>query len=207
MCECHCDEFDVARIGEEVEDFAASAFAEGKIKDEIKLSDYKGKWVVLFFYPADFTFVCPTELTGVAKVYDQIREMGGEVLAISTDSHFVHMMWNEYELSKMVDGGLPYPMLYDADGRIGRYYQVYNEQSGMDIRGTFIIDPDGVLQAQEVFATNVGRSAKELLRQLSAFKFSRENGGVIPCDWQPGDEVMNPGDDLVGHVHDKFSSK
>ncbi len=207
MCDCHCDDYAVARIGEEVEDFAASAFAGGKLHDSLKLSEYKGKWVVLFFYPADFTFVCPTELTGVAKVYDQIKEMGAEVLSISTDSHFVHMMWNEYELSKMVAGGLPYPMLYDADGRIGRYFQVYNEVSGMDLRGTFIIDPDGVLQAQEVFATNVGRSAKELVRQLAAFKFSRDNGGVIPCDWQPGEAAMKPSEDLVGHVYEKFEGK
>lgn len=194
------------QIGKEAPGFKVSAFADGEFK-EIGLEEYKGKWVVLFFYPADFTFVCPTELVGVANKYEDLKKLDAEVLAISTDSHFVHMMWQEHELSKMVEGGLPFPMLYDAGGRIGKDYNVYDKKSGMDIRGTFLIDPDGVLQASEIFATNVGRSAEELHRRLQAFKFSRDNGGVVPCDWHPGDEVLAPGEELVGKVYENWHSK
>ncbi|MBZ0265530.1 peroxiredoxin [bacterium] len=192
------------RIGQNAPDFKVSAYADGTFKD-VKLEDYRGKWVVLFFYPADFTFVCPTELVGVAKQYENLKKMDVEVLAVSTDSHFVHMVWQETELSKMVEGGLPFPMLYDAGGRIGQAYNVYDEDSGMDIRGTFIIDPDGVLQASEVLATNVGRSAQELVRKISAFQVSRESGGVIPCDWHPGEKTLKPGQELVGKVYQSYT--
>lgn len=114
------------QIGKEAPGFKVSAFADGEFK-EIGLEEYKGKWVVLFFYPADFTFVCPTELVGVANKYEDLKKLDAEVLAISTDSHFVHMMWQEHELSKMVEGGLPFPMLYDAGGRIGKDYNVYDK--------------------------------------------------------------------------------
>jgi alkyl hydroperoxide reductase subunit AhpC len=139
----------------------------------IKLSDYRGKWVVLCFYPGDFTFVWPTELTAVAVKYPEIQKMGAEILAVSTDSRFSHKIWQAEELSRMVEKGLPYPMLSDPGGAIGKVYGVYDEASGVDFRGRFLIDPDGVIQAMEVLTPPVGRHVAELTRQLKAFQHVR----------------------------------
>ncbi|MBD3166202.1 redoxin domain-containing protein [bacterium] len=186
--------------------FEAMAHVKNNTESEhksVKLSDYKGKWVVLFFYPADFTFVCPTELVAVAKHYDTLKSKNTEVLSISTDTHFTHQMWNEVELSKMIEGGLPYPMLWDKAGEIGRLYGVYDEEAGMDMRGAFIIDPDGILQSIMVTSPGVGRSAKELLRQLDAYQYTYENTGkVVPSDWEEGGQTLDPSLKLVGHVCD-----
>ncbi len=126
--------------------------------------------------------------------------MGAEVLAVSTDSRFTHKIWQTDELSKMVKGGVPYPMLSDAGGRIGQVYGVYDDASGVDIRGRFIIDPDGVIQAQEVLTPSVGRNPSELLRQLAAFELVRETSKATPSGWQPGRPTLTPGPDLVGNV-------
>ncbi len=119
---------------------------------------------------------------------------------MSTDSRFVHKMWQEQELSKMVDGGVPYPMLSDAGGKIGRIYGVYDEDAGVDIRGRFIIDPDFVIRAMEVLTPEVGRNPEELLRQIKAFQHVRATGEVTPSGWQPGEGTLTPGPDLVGRV-------
>ncbi len=126
--------------------------------------------------------------------------MGVEVLAMSVDSHFAHKIWQEEELSKMVDGGVPYPMLSDRGGKIGAVYGVYDEAAGVDIRGRFIIDPDGVIQAMEVLTPSVGRNPTELVRQVKAFQLVRETGEATPSGWQPGDLTLKPGPDLVGKV-------
>jgi peroxiredoxin (alkyl hydroperoxide reductase subunit C) len=126
--------------------------------------------------------------------------MGVEVLSVSTNSHFVHKIWQEEELSKMVPDGVPYPMLSDAGGRIGRVYGVYDEEAGVDIRGRFLIDPDGVIQAMEVLTPPVGRSVMELIRQVQAFQHVRETGEVTPSGWKPGKTTLKPGPDLVGKV-------
>jgi len=126
--------------------------------------------------------------------------MGVEVLSISTDSRFSHKIWQEEELSKMVDGGVPYPMLSDAGGNIGKVYGVYDEAGGVNIRGRFIIDPDGVIQAMEVLTPSVGRNVAELIRQIKAFQYVRETGEVTPSGWQPGKQALKPGIDLVGKV-------
>jgi alkyl hydroperoxide reductase subunit AhpC len=126
------------------------------------------------------------------------------VLAISTDSHFVHKVWQEHELSKMVPGGVPYPMLSDAGGRIGREYGVYDEAAGVDVRGRFLIDPDGVIQALEVLAPAVGRNVGEMIRQIRAFQHVRKTGQVTPADWQPGKPALVPGAALAGHVHEAW---
>ncbi len=180
-------------------DFQATAFAEGGYK-ELRLSDYRGRWVVLFFYPGDYTFVCPTELTDLATHHEELRSLGVELLAISTDSHHVHRAWQEAELSRMVPGGLPFPMLADAHGRIGSLYGVHNEEAGVDLRGSFIVDPDGVLQAMEIVAPAVGRSSSELIRRIMAFQHARETGEVTPCGWTPGQATLKPGAALVGKV-------
>lgn len=119
---------------------------------------------------------------------------------MSTDSRFTHKMWNEGELSKMVDGGIPYPMLSDAGGRIGTVYGVYEPAAGVDIRGRFIIDPDGVIQGMEVLTPEVGRNISETIRQVKAFQHVRETGEATPSGWQPGKTTLKPGPDLVGRV-------
>lgn len=122
------------------------------------------------------------------------------VISLSTDSHFTHKIWHEEELSKMVDGGIPWPMASDAGGRIGKVYGVYDEESGVDIRGRFLIDPDGVIQAMEVMTPPVGRNIGELIRQVQAFQHVRETGEVTPAGWTPGKPTLTPGPNLVGKV-------
>ena len=122
------------------------------------------------------------------------------MLSMSTDSRFTHKIWNEEELSKMVEGGIPYPMLSDQGGRIGTVYGVYDEAAGVDIRGRFIIDPDGVIQAMEVLTPTVGRNVGELIRQVKAFQHVRATGEATPSGWQPGKTTLKPGPDLVGKV-------
>jgi peroxiredoxin (alkyl hydroperoxide reductase subunit C) len=129
-----------------------------------------------------------------------LKELGVEVLSISTDSRFTHKIWNEAELSKMVDGGIPFPMLSDQGGRIGTVYGVYEEAAGVNIRGRFIIDPDGVIQAMEVLTPSVGRNISETIRQLKAFQHVRSTGEATPSGWQPGKTTLKPGPDLVGKV-------
>jgi len=125
-----------------------------------------------------------------------------EVLSISVDSVFVHKIWDEEELSKMVDGGIPFPMISDGGGRLGEMYGVYSEAAGVDIRGRFIIDPDGVIQAMEVMTPPVGRNIMETIRQVKAFQLVRETEAkeVCPAEWEPGKTTLNPGPDLVGKV-------
>ena len=123
-----------------------------------------------------------------------------QVLSVSTDSRFTHKMWNEMELSKMVKGGIPFPMLSDQGGRIGTVYGVYEEAAGVNIRGRFIIDPDGIIQAMEVMTPSVGRNMKETIRQVKAFQHVRQTGEVTPAEWEPGKPTLTPGPDLVGRV-------
>jgi alkyl hydroperoxide reductase subunit AhpC len=119
---------------------------------------------------------------------------------MSTDSRFTHKIWNEVELSKMVEGGIPYPMLSDQGGRIGTLYGVYDEAAGVDIRGRFLIDPDGVIQGMEVLTPSVGRNPDELIRQIQAFQHVRATGEVMPSGWTPGETTLTPGPDLAGNV-------
>lgn len=129
-----------------------------------------------------------------------MKKIGVQSLSVSVDSRFVHKIWQEEELSKMVDGGVPFPMLSDPGGRVGRIYGVYDEAAGVNIRGRFLIDPDGVIQAMEILAPPVGRSVKELFRQIQAFQHVRETGEVMPAGWEPGKTTLKPGPDLVGKV-------
>lgn len=139
-------------------------------------------------------------MAAVAAIYDQFKALGTEVLSVSTDSRFVHKIWQEEELSKMVEGGVPFPMLSDGGGRIGTVYGVYDELAGVDIRGRFIIDPDGIIRATEVLTPEVGRNPEELIRQVKAFQHVRATGEVTPSGWQPGQVTLKPGPDLVGKV-------
>lgn len=141
-------------------------------------------------------------MSAVAVKYPELQDLGVEVLSVSVDSRFTHKIWNEVELSKMVDGGIPFPMLSDQSGSIGKVYGVYNEAAGVNIRGRFIIDPDGVVQAMEVLTPPVGRNTEELFRQVQAFQHVRETGGAeaTPSGWKPGAKTLKPNPDLAGKV-------
>ena len=139
-------------------------------------------------------------MTAVAAKYNELKDLGVQVLSMSTDSRFTHKIWQEEELSKMVPGGVPYPMLSDASGRIGQVYGVYDETGGVDIRGRFLIDPDGIIQAMEVMTPPVGRNFAELIRQVQAFQHVRKTGEATPAGWRPGKLTLKPGPNLVGKV-------
>jgi NADH-dependent peroxiredoxin subunit C len=185
------------KVGEKIPNMSLKAYHNNNIID-ITLKDYEGKWLILFFYPADFTFVCPTELEEMAAHYDAFTKEGAEILSVSTDTHWVHKAWHdESEAIKKIQ----FPMVADPTGALSRAFGVYIEKEGVALRGSFLIDPEGVLQAMEVHADGVGRSAKELLRKFQAAKFVAEHGGqVCPAAWQPGDDTLEPGLDLVGKI-------
>jgi peroxiredoxin (alkyl hydroperoxide reductase subunit C) len=139
-------------------------------------------------------------LSAVAVKYEELTSLGVQILSMSADSRFVHKIWQEEELSKMVKGGIPFPMLTDAGGRIGAAYGVYDEEAGVNIRGRFLIDPDGIIQAMEVLTPPVGRNIAEMIRQVKAFRHVRTTGEATPSGWQPGKPTLKPGPDLVGKV-------
>ena len=139
-------------------------------------------------------------MSAVAVKYEELKSLGVQVLSMSADSRFVHKIWQEEELSKMVKGGIPFPMLTDAGGKIGAAYGVYDEEAGVNIRGRFLIDPDGVIQAMEVLTPPVGRNIAEMIRQVKAFQHVRATGEATPSGWQPGKADLKPGPDLVGKV-------
>ncbi len=185
-------------IGEEVHDLSFAVFHKNTIKEDVKISDYRGKWLVLFFYPADFTFVCPTELEELAENYTAFQERNTEIVSVSTDTAFVHKAWHDTSpaISKVT-----YPMAADPTGEIARYFGVYIEDEGLALRGTFIIDPDGKLAAYEVHNNDIGRNVQELLRKIEAAQFVREHDGMVcPANWKPGDDALKPGVDLVGKI-------
>ncbi len=187
----------MVKIGHVIPDLELQAYHDDEIKD-IRLSDYRGKWLSIVFYPADFTFVCPTELEEVAKLYPQFQKEGAEVLSVSTDTVFVHKAWHD---TSAAIKQIRYPMVADPTGNLCREFGTYIEKEGLSLRGSFIVDPDGVLQTIEIHANNVGRSAAELLRKLQAAKFVREHGGeVCPANWKPGAQTLHPGLDLVGKI-------
>jgi peroxiredoxin (alkyl hydroperoxide reductase subunit C) len=190
------------RIGETLPDIAMHIYNPQKDEDEhVKLSEYKGKWKIFLFYPADFTFICPTELEEMAEIYDEVVKEGAEVFSVSTDTHFVHKAWHDHsEAIKKVK----YPMVADPTGNICKIFGVYitaGVDAGLALRGTFIVDPDNVLRTIEIHDNNIGRAAKESLRKLRAAKFVREHGGeVCPAAWEPGKKTLKPGMDLVGKI-------
>ena len=164
----------------------------------MNLSDYRGKWLVLAFYPADFTFVCPTELEELAEMYDQFKESGAEIMSVSTDTVFVHKAWHD---TSPAIGKIKYPMAADPSGELCRAFGTYLEKEGLSLRATFIIDPDGVLKSMEIHDNSIGRSAKEILRKLQASKYvSEHDGEVCPASWEPGKETLKPGLELVGKL-------
>lgn len=186
-----------ARIGSGVPDFEFDIYQNGKIA-KTSISEYEGKWLVLFFYPANFTFVCPTELEELQSYYEKMKAEGAEVISVSTDTAFAHKVWHD---SSEAIRKVEYPMGSDANHALSNYFNILIEEEGLALRGTFIIDPEGVLKAIEINDNSIGRSAKELLRKLQAAKFVREHGGnVCPASWEPGKETLAPGVDLIGKI-------
>ena len=186
-----------AKIGQKINDFELKAYHNDDIKT-IKLSEFKGKWLVLLFYPADFTFICPTELEEAAILYPEFQKTGAEILSVSTDTVYTHKAW--HDVSPAIKK-IQYPMAADPTGNLCREFGTYIEEAGLSLRGTFIIDPDGVLKAADIHDNSIGRSGAEVLRKVQAAKFVRENKGeVCPASWKPGGKTLKPGLDLVGKI-------
>jgi peroxiredoxin (alkyl hydroperoxide reductase subunit C) len=184
-------------INTEVLPFNATAFHQGEFVD-VSDADLHGQWSVLFFYPADFTFVCPTELGDLADNYAAFKELGVEVYGVSTDTHFTHKAW--HDTSETI-GKIEYPLVGDPTGQISRNFGVMIEESGLADRGTFVIDPDGKVQIVEFNAGGVGRNATELLRKVRAAQYvAAHPNEVCPANWEEGAETLAPSLDLVGKI-------
>ena len=184
-------------IGQPVPDLAFEVFVNEEIK-KVKLSDYEGKWLVLFFYPADFTFICPTELEELADTYAEFAGLNTEVVSVSTDTAFVHKAWHD---NSPAIKKITFPMAADPTGALSKIFGTYIPHEGLSLRGTFIINPDGVLKAYEVHDNRIGRSAKELVRKIKAAQYVAQNPGqVCPASWEPGKATLTPGLDLVGKI-------
>lgn len=184
-------------IGKEVSDFKTQAYFDGDFK-EVTKQDILGKWSLFFFYPADFTFVCPTELEDLADLYSQFKEAGCEIYAVSTDTHFTHKAWHG---ESPAVGKVEFYMLGDPTHAIARDFEVLIDNDGLAERGAFIVDPEGKIQVYQVNAGGIGRNAAELLRLLKAAQFVAEHGDqVCPAKWTPGAATLHPSFDLVGQI-------
>ncbi len=184
-------------INTSVKPFKATAYHNGKFV-EVSDADLKGKWSVVFFYPADFTFVCPTELGDVADNYETFKSMGVEIYSVSTDTHFTHKAWHD---TSDTIGKIQYPMIGDPTGAISRNFEVMVEESGLALRGTFVINPEGQIKIVEVHDDGIGRDARELLRKVQAAQYvAAHPGEVCPAKWTPGEKTLAPSLDLVGKI-------
>lgn len=184
-------------IGKEIADFTVQAYLNNEFKPVSK-ADVLGKWGVFFFYPADFTFVCPTELEDLAETYEKFQAAGCEIYSVSCDTHFVHKAW--HDASKTIQK-IQFPMLADPTHVLAHDFDVMIEAEGISERGTFIINPEGKIVAYEVVAGNIGRNAEELLRRVQASQFVAEHGDeVCPAKWKPGAKTLKPSLDLVGLI-------
>jgi peroxiredoxin len=184
-------------INTEVQPFNATAFHQGKFV-AVSADDLRGKWSVVFFYPADFTFVCPTELGDLTDNYAEFQELGVEIYSVSTDTHFTHKAWHD---SSATIGKISYPMIGDPTGVITRNFGVMIEEVGLAERGTFVIDPAGKVQIIEINAGGIGRDAAELLRKIKAAQYvATHPGEVCPAKWKEGEATLAPSLDLVGKI-------
>ncbi|PWU14126.1 MAG: peroxiredoxin [Bdellovibrio sp.] len=184
-------------INTKIPEFKVQAYHKGAFKT-VTHNDLAGKWSIFFFYPADFTFVCPTELGDMADKYEAFQKMGVEVYSVSTDTHFVHKAW--HDASETIKK-IKYPMLADPTGHLARSFGVYIESDGLAYRGTFVVDPEGRIKIAEVQENGIGRNADELLRKVQAAQFiATHPNEVCPAKWQPGGKTLKPGLDLVGKI-------
>jgi peroxiredoxin (alkyl hydroperoxide reductase subunit C) len=184
-------------INSEIKPFTAQAYHGGTFVT-VTDKDLRGKWSVVFFYPADFTFVCPTELGDLADLYSEFRKIGVEIYSVSTDTHFTHKAWHD---SSDTIGKIKYPMVADPSGVITRNFGVMIEAEGLADRGTFVVDPEGRIQIVEITAGGVGRDARELLRKVKAAQYvAAHPGEVCPAKWKEGEATLRPSLDLVGKI-------
>lgn len=184
-------------INTQVLPFKVQAFHDGAFK-EVTEADLKGKWALFVFYPADFTFVCPTELGDLADQYAEFQKMGVEVYSVSTDTHFTHKAW--HDASETIKK-IKYPMLADPTGKLSRNFGVMIEEEGLALRGSFLVDPDGNIKVEEVHDLGIGRNAAEMVRKTRAAQYIRKNPGeVCPAKWEEGAETLAPSLDLVGKI-------
>ena len=184
-------------VNESAPDFTEDAYVGGEIK-KVSLKDYRGRWVVLFFYPADFTFVCPTELGELADHHEEIKKLGAEIISVSVDTAFVHSAWHDQSPTIRK---IQFPMLADPARRVCRAYGTLIEQEGLSLRATFFIDPDGAVKAYEFHDNSIGRSVDEIIRKVQAAQHVKQhNGEVCPMNWKPGAKTLRPGMDLVGKI-------
>jgi len=184
-------------INTQVKPFKATAYHQGKFVD-ITEASLQGKWSVLVFYPADFTFVCPTELGDLADHYDTFKSLGVEIYGVSTDTHFTHKAWHD---SSETIGKVKYPLLADPTGALTRNFGVMIEEEGLALRGTFVINPEGQIKVLEVHDNGIGRDTTELLRKVQAAQYVASHPGeVCPAKWTPGAETLAPSLDLVGKI-------
>ncbi len=184
-------------INTQIKPFKATAYHNGKFVT-VSDADLKGKWSVFFFYPADFTFVCPTELGDLADNYETFKSLGVEIYSVSTDTHFTHKAWHDTSdtISK-----IQYPMIGDPTGAISRNFEVMVEEQGLALRGTFVINPEGQIKIVEIHDDGVGRDARELLRKVQAAQYvAAHPGEVCPAKWTPGEKTLAPSLDLVGKI-------
>ena len=187
----------VSLLYKEVDDFEAYAYHQKQFKKVTK-KDLLGKWTLFFFYPADFTFVCPTELGDLADHYEEFKKMGVEIYSVSTDTHFTHKAWHD---SSDTIAKIQYPMVGDPTGVISRNFEVMIEEAGLAERGTFVINPKGEIKIIELHDGGIGRDAKELLRKVQAAQYVESHPGeVCPAKWTPGEATLTPSLDLVGKI-------
>ena len=186
------------RINDTLPELTLDAYHNGEFV-KVKLSDYKGKWLVILFYPADFTFVCPTEIEEAAENYKKFKNLDAEVVTVSTDTHFVHKAWHDH--SEAI-GKVTFPMLADPAGKMCRAFGTYIEEEGLSQRATFIVNPDQKVVAFDIHENSIGRNIHEIIRKLEAAKFVYDHGEsvVCPASWKPGDKTLKPGVDLVGKI-------
>ncbi|MFZ6036168.1 MAG: peroxiredoxin [Patescibacteria group bacterium] len=184
-------------IGREIPDFELESFYKNDFH-KIRLSEYRGRWLVMLFYPADFTFVCPTELSAAADYYDRFQAINAEIVSISTDTAYVHKAWHDE--SKAIHK-ITFPMLADPTGQVCRAFGTYLEDEGLSLRASLIIDPEGRLRAMDIHDNSIGRSIEEIYRKLQASQYVHEHAGeVCPASWKPGDKTLKPDIALVGKI-------
>ncbi|WCL54382.1 alkyl hydroperoxide reductase subunit C [Gimibacter soli] len=184
-------------INKSIPTFKAEAFHDGEFRT-ITDADVKGKWAIFIFYPADFTFVCPTELEDMAHHYEELQKLGVEVYSVSTDTHFSHKAWHD---SSDAIGKIKFPMLGDPTGTITRGFDVMIEEDGLALRGTFLANPEGIIKVAEIHDLGIGRSAKDMVRKVKAAQYvATHDGEVCPAAWEEGQKTLTPSLDLVGKI-------
>jgi peroxiredoxin (alkyl hydroperoxide reductase subunit C) len=187
----------MSMINKSIPEFTAQAFHNGEFKT-ITSDDVKGKWSIFVFYPADFTFVCPTELEDMEKFYAELQQLDVEVYSVSTDTHFVHKAWHD---TSDAIGKITYPMIGDPTGKITRGFDVMIEEEALALRGTFLANPEGIIKVCEIHDLGIGRSAKDMVRKVKAAQYvANHDGEVCPAAWEEGQKTLTPSLDLVGKI-------